>query len=76
MVCFDRSAGHGRGHSRRHRCRCSVCTGDSRYDCQHDLVTNVDGGAIVLKELTATGENFGQIGNRTHRKVPESLIGM
>jgi hypothetical protein len=49
---------------------CSVGSRYSGYNCQHDLVTNVNGRAIVLEELTATGEYFGEIGNLTHETVP------
>ena len=60
----------GLGSSRRHGRECSMCSRYGRYHCNHDLVTDIDGGAIILEELTAAGEYLGKIGNLTHGTVP------
>jgi len=44
---------------------CSGCKRQSRYrrqsrgECQQNLVTNIDGGAFLLKQLTAAGQYSG-----------------
>ena len=59
VVSPDRGLGRSRGRTWRRRCEGSVGVWYGGYDGHHDLVTHVDRGAIVLKELTAAGEYFG-----------------